>query len=519
MGCVARISLLLPLLLVFSYSPEYASVPRGPFAPVVFWLSLVCVVTLARLVAVGVARRSASANLADDSAFFHRMMSITRLLVLVWTGVGLYFLGWGPLVLRSLPTMIVQTTVLPAAMLIAMPSYLAWLALHWAQYPADLAHREQIMVHHLDLALPVRQPPTLWQYLDHHLRTGPGLLLLPILTVVILRDTVALGLRAAGVVPSVLLENGIALATMAGGFALFPVLLVRILRTTRLPEGPLRTRLEVQARRAGVRVAEVLVWNTGNSMANALVTGVIPRFRYVLISDFLLESMDDAHIEAVFAHELGHVVHRHLAWYPPFVLSLAVLSGWLEYPLGYLKSRLPGPGEYEWLSTLAGGALEMAVGLATLGGILLLWGMLSRRFERQADVFAARSLHATGGDVHTTEEAIHTTEAAAARAVGRETASVPPANTNPEAPLRASVEPFGAATFAEALKRVALLNNIPLTGRNFTHGSIQSRMNALRIIAENPLNTPGFDTRMLRVRVALSLTILAGVVSLFFVKF
>ena len=42
--------------------------------------------------------------------------------------------------------------------------------------------------------------------------------------------------------------------------------------------------------------------------------GVLPWMRYVLLSDVLLERMSDE-IEAVFAHELGHVVHRHMTWY------------------------------------------------------------------------------------------------------------------------------------------------------------------------------------------------------------
>ena len=50
-------------------------------------------------------------------------------------------------------------------------------------------------------------------------------------------------------------------------------------------------------------------WATPPSWAS------LPHVRYILLSDLLLERMDDEQIEAVFAHEVGHVVHRHMAWY------------------------------------------------------------------------------------------------------------------------------------------------------------------------------------------------------------
>ena len=57
-------------------------------------------------------------------------------------------------------------------------------------------------------------------------------------------------------------------------------------------------------------------------MANAAVIGLLPGWRYVLLSDRLIETMTDAEIEAVFAHELGHIVHNHMAW---LVVFFAIL--------------------------------------------------------------------------------------------------------------------------------------------------------------------------------------------------
>ena len=45
------------------------------------------------------------------------------------------------------------------------------------------------------------------------------------------------------------------------------------------------------ADRVGFRFTDVLVWDTGNMMVNACVTGILPGFRYVLLTDALIESL------------------------------------------------------------------------------------------------------------------------------------------------------------------------------------------------------------------------------------
>ena len=90
-------------------------------------------------------------------------------------------------------------------------------------------------------------------------------------------------------------------------------LFVRLAWPTRpLPPGPLRDRLERLARRFGFRCTDILVWDTGQVMVNAGVTGALPWFRYVLLTDALIESLSPLEIAAVFGHEIGHIAHRHL---------------------------------------------------------------------------------------------------------------------------------------------------------------------------------------------------------------
>ena len=154
-----------------------------------------------------------------------------------------------------------------------------------------------------------------------------------------------------------------------GFFAILPWVLCNTWETAPLAPGVQRTLLESVARRADFHCRELLVWRTGNMLANAAIVGVVPRGRYVLFSDSLLAKLPLRELAAVFAHEIGHARRRHVlvfvAWSAVFFLSADLLSSWL-FPRN------------EW-----------AIG-ATLVVALALWylilGYLSRRFELEADL-------------------------------------------------------------------------------------------------------------------------------------
>src|SRR5699024_9049444 len=98
-------------------------------------------------------------------------------------------------------------------------------------------------------------------------------------------------------------------------YIMAPELLRRVLDTRSLPAGALRTRLQNLCNRTGMRARDILHWETNSLMGNAAVMGLFPRVRYILMTDLLLETMTDEQIEAVFAHEIGHVHYRHMLWY------------------------------------------------------------------------------------------------------------------------------------------------------------------------------------------------------------
>jgi STE24 endopeptidase len=234
-----------------------------------------------------------------------------------------------------------------------------------------------------------------------------------------------------------------------------PEVLKRVLHTQPLPASPLRTRLETLCRRTGMRYRDILLWQTNYNMGNAAVMGLVPQMRYILLSDVLLETMTDQQIEAVFAHEIGHVKHWHMGWYIVMVATLMLL---IFGPVQMISNQLDKWHRPDWLGD---GVLSSVIGL---GGFLLIFGYLSRWFERQADVFAARTMEHNLADL------------------------LPSSQTY--------VGPRGATTFASALYRVAVINNIPLSARNFTHGSIAQRMNYVQTLSADPVRTVRFDRSM-----------------------
>src|SRR5262249_51825944 len=121
---------------------------------------------------------------------------------------------------------------------------------------------------------------------------------------------------------------GVALAI----FFCLPWILRLILKVKPLPDGPIRDRLFCLTRRLRFRCSNILLWNTRRGVANAMVAGVLPWPRYVLVTDRLVSDLSPEELDAVFGHEAGHVKHHHMPYYASFmIVSIVVL--WLSAAL------------------------------------------------------------------------------------------------------------------------------------------------------------------------------------------
>jgi len=191
-------------------------------------------------------------------------------------------------------------------------------------------------------------------------------------------DSQAANLAAAGVFLIVVLV-GVLLLSWVVMLTVVPLLAVRLM-PTRLLEEPLRGRLQELLRRGGVRVRGVRVLDTrSQKVANALIMGLVPRLRYIVVTDYLLQSLEPDEVEAIVAHEMGHAKQHHL------LVKLGVLL--LAVAVVIVAALVLGG---RLLDAVDSAVLLLAGPLLLLLSVLLVQGGLGLLLERKADEYAAR---------------------------------------------------------------------------------------------------------------------------------
>lgn len=526
-------------------------------------------VGLMRLWSERVAGRVAAKDIGRSLDRLNIGSMVARLLVPAWFAVGLFALGWGTVVQERLGLGRLATTRLPGVLLGTLPPLLGWMGLWWSQYPAERAVREQSIQGQLGEDVPVHAPPSFRAYFFSNLRLQLLFTVVPVLLMILVRDGISVTItdhlpgmsggharavaqatdRTAAPKDGAAAErssvkspadpdDGLAEVLCWVGSAglvylVAPAVLRRVLRTEPLRDGPLRRRLEALCKRSGVRYREILFWDTGHNMGNAAVMGVVPWMRYILLSDVLMETMTDDQIEAVFAHEVGHVVHRHMVWFVIFFGALFTGICCVEKLVENVR----------WLNESTMVVIGSLVCWSAVFWLGL--GFLSRRFERQADVFAARTIQSARGAGHSLVELVQPAYGAEvpqdALPAGAVAASFAYAYASVGAGAAAGagapgggatgfsffrgrraagersrrergstyVGHYGASLFGSALHRVAKVNNIPIAKHEWLHGSIAKRMQYLREMSTDPAHTSRFDRVMARLYCGLLFALIA----------
>lgn len=166
-----------------------------------------------------------------------------------------------------------------------------------------------------------------------------------------------------------------------------PVLLVPLFyRLTPIEQGELAARLAVLASRAGAEVRGVFRMDMSRrtTAANAALVG-LGSTRRIVIGDTLLDRFTSDEIEAVFAHELGHHVHRDIG---RLVAAQAALSLIGLFAVSLLLDQTASSMGFDGLSDVGAFPL-IALGLFAFGiATAPLSNALSRRVEAEADAYA-----------------------------------------------------------------------------------------------------------------------------------
>jgi Zn-dependent protease with chaperone function len=144
--------------------------------------------------------------------------------------------------------------------------------------------------------------------------------------------------------------------------------------------------------------ADFYLWPLFEGRAlTAGVMGIIPGLRYILITPALIETMSRVELEAVMAHEIGHVKKFHLLLYVFLLGGFSLLAGMLAEPLVYLLLSQELLNKLVVDSGIAADTVLTVVGAVPLLLFLLVYfrfifGYFIRNFERQADLFSLAAI-------------------------------------------------------------------------------------------------------------------------------
>lgn len=370
------------------------------------------------------------------------------------------FGGWGWLITNH---MVLGDLVVPGIDLVLLAPLLTGMLASWAVYhPLDKTLAETALI-------PWAEPfPGRWAYLGLQCRNHFVLLAPPLILMLAQQLLLAAlpGLQQHPVWLPVI-GLGLLLAMYVG----VPYLLRLFLGLQPLPPSPLRDRLMATAKRLRFTFNDILVWNTRYTVVNAMITGPLPCLRYVVVTDKMLAELTPEEIEAVFGHEVGHIKHHHLLIYFAFLMAslVAVVGVWNWAAEWYAGSWLEAwfaalmPETTRWLRDYEMLALLPMLGVVGVY-IFVVFGFLSRRCERQADIYGCRTV---------------------------------------------SVE-----AFVGALEKVGILNGIsrdrPGILMSWQHSTIARRIDFLRRMEVDPLVEPRFQRRLGLVKWGLALA-LAGI--------
>jgi Zn-dependent protease with chaperone function len=180
-------------------------------------------------------------------------------------------------------------------------------------------------------------------------------------------------------------------------FMLFaPPLVVSLWGCEPLPSGAKRSLIERFCREHKFQVREIVLWpSSAGVYLTAGVMGLHRSCRYLLVTDGLLNILDDNELSAVLAHEMGHVKEHHLLFYLLFLLGYLVLA----YPVSILSSLFvlvsdlplqPMTQPDSELVTLVSVLYTLPLLLLLILYFRFLFGFFIRNFERQADLFVFR---------------------------------------------------------------------------------------------------------------------------------
>jgi len=182
------------------------------------------------------------------------------------------------------------------------------------------------------------------------------------------------------------------------GFLVFvavfaPLVIQRLWGCYPLEAGFYRERIQALCRRADIGYRNIVYWPIfGGRMLTAGVMGIVRKFRYILVTESLLRSLTPAEVDAVIAHEIGHVKKHHLLYYiffmACFMLIVFAIYDVTIYLILFAEPLFQAILDWGMDQATLLWSLHSAVFIAVfLVYFRYVFGYFMRNFERQADVY------------------------------------------------------------------------------------------------------------------------------------
>lgn len=181
------------------------------------------------------------------------------------------------------------------------------------------------------------------------------------------------------------------LLTLLPTLILMPPLIVACWGCKPLTNPKLISRLQLACHQAQFRHAGFKIWTVMKHSFTAGIIGVIPRFRYIMFTPYLIEEFSPDELEAILIHEMGHSRYKHLLIYPFILLGMFIFSTllsffYVDWLADYFTRQQAHHPSDLWPFLFAITVFILyAASLATY--FRLVFGFFSRFFERQADLY------------------------------------------------------------------------------------------------------------------------------------
>jgi len=153
----------------------------------------------------------------------------------------------------------------------------------------------------------------------------------------------------------------------------FPLVAKLFWQLKKIEDPQIQARFDTLAKRAGLTTLETYTWPVLSHHTTAATIGLTPKRALFLFTEPLLKLMNVDELEAILAHEIGHLKKRHLP-----LMALILLTA--AFCISLLASLFPLSNFLQVLLFAASYALFFRFG----------FGFLLRLFERQADLYVLR---------------------------------------------------------------------------------------------------------------------------------